>query len=457
MKRYPSDGFSIQGCNQLNGVYPPSKSRHGFLDDPLLGYDLCTTTRRVAASREARAAMRRDRLSLGQIDTVPDSGAPKAVKPLMFRIWKNASLGQTPGIPNLGHSSNAQQRNVGKRGKILRQSESSRRNLQSSLAKVRSGVDLYTMCLSLPGYVEHFTHSSVKMAFLRFLKRLTAKTSRDSRFREVAGFWKQELQKRNALHFHLLLSGVALVDLDFVHQWICGQWIDCVMLVPGMPPEMIADEKRKMLAVHLHAKNFEKIRGNFHAYFAKYLGKDVEAHAAEFPIPGRWWGKFNSAHLPFGQLKELPLPARVALHSQRVCRKIRQARANDAKHLALCRRFNGLLPDGKTPGVSRHQLQRFYQKFVELGGISAFLLDSPEYFSQLRRVAGSGTGYASVMFYSAIAVGYKLSDLVAGCKFPSVMKYSSVRLTGSHVPPMMVRILEWAGGRALIDRERTPF
>lgn len=452
MKRYP-DLFSVQGCDASDGMLS-GRARHSFLDDPLFGSDLCPTIRRVAASRVARAAIRRDRLSLGHIDTISSSVTRAIPKPLVFRVWKGASLGQTPGIPNHGRSSNSQQKPTGKRGKILRQSESSRGNLKFNLAKIVAGVDLYTMCLSLPGHVDHLTHNSVKMAFLRFLKRLTAKISRDVRFHKVAGLWKQELQKRNALHFHLLFAGVELANLDDVHRWISEQWIECVMLVSGMPSEIVAEETRKMSAVHLHPKNFEKIRGNFHAYFAKYLGKDVDAHAAEFPIPGRWWGKFNSEHIPLGELQELVLPARVALHSQRVCRKIRQARADDAKHRALCRKFD-MLKDGQ-PTVSRFALLECYERLQSAGGMVAMNADGTG--TTFRKVLGVGRDPAALaMLLKADADGFPLGDLVKGVRFPAAMKFSSVRLTGSHVPAMMKRILQWSGGRALIDREQTPF
>jgi len=396
-----------------------------------------------------------DRLSIGHNDTVLP---PKAVKPAkvpLFKVWRGAALAEIPGIPNRGHSSTQFERVKSKRGKILSMSEGSRRRLQAELAKIRTDVELYFTCLSAPGWTEHLTHATVKLAFIRLMKRLTAKAARDSRFRSLAGFWKQELQKRNMLHFHVLFSGVTLEDSAFVHAWVMGQWVECILDVPGMPPEIVLEEKRKMLAVHLHDSNWEKVRANFHAYFAKYLGKDVEAHAAEFPIPGRWWGKFNEVHIPWGKLCEVPAPDSVTKHAQRVARKVRQARADNARHRALCRKYD-MLQDGQ-PMVSRFALLECYRRLQAVGGLDALLVSggcgSPLSFALF--VNGDSTPFR--LLFAAHVAGERMESLLGGYKFPAAMKYSAVRLTGGHVPDMVVRILQYAGARALIDREQTPF
>jgi hypothetical protein len=350
----------------------------------------------------------------------------------------------------------------------MRFSQSSRNTFKNLLATIRTDAILYTMCLSLPGYVEHLNHTLVKNAFLRWKKRLVAKISRDSRFSSLCGLGKQELQRRLELHFHLLFAGVAPENLDVIWEWCVEQWIACVMDIPGMPPEIVEEETRKMRAVHMFSgtkkekfqdSNFQLIRGDFHSYFAKYLGKDDEAHIATNPIPGRWWFTFNSEKIPFGELREIEMPERVCVHTHRVARRIRQVRADNARHRALCRKYD-MLEDGK-PLVSRQALLDCYQRLQSIGGKAA--LDawdsggSPEIARQVRKMVPHGDSAPLRLLLAAMAAGERLESLLGRFRFPPAMKYSGITLTGKHVPEMMVRILYYAGGRALEDRESTPF
>lgn len=453
--------YSLQGCErgEFSSVPVSRASRRAETERGNLLAMLLPASRPLAgvAARSAppRGGEGAACLSIGHNDTFQPSSAPKVAKIPTFRIWRGASLGETPGIPNHGHSSSGRQDVQSKRGKILNFSEGSRRNLQAAMAKIRHGVDLYTGCLSAPGYADHLSHPLMKAAFLRFGKRLTAKSARDSRFRSVAGFWKQELQKRNMLHFHLVLAGVAENDVAVVQRWIMEQWVECVFSIPGMPPEIVREERLKMEMVHFHSSNFEKVRGNFQSYFAKYLGKDVEAHAAENPIPGRWWGVFNGPSIPLGKLQELPLPSRVAVHAQRVARKIRQARADNARHRALCRKFD-MIENGQ-PLVSRQSLLRCYQSLQSVGGFSALVAWEAGECPAVRKLVVNGDTAPFRLLLAAHVAGVRLEGLLGRFKFPPAMKFSSVRLTGSHVPEMMLRIIQHAGARALIDRECAPF
>jgi hypothetical protein len=279
----------------------------------------------------------------------------------------------------------------------------------------------------------------MKTAFICLLKRLTAKVSRDSRFGSASGFWKQEIQTRAVLHFHVVLAGVSLEHLAFVHRWICDQWIDCVLGIPGMPFDLVSSEREKMLRVHtfsgkkgLLGRNsaLQKITGNFQSYFAKYLGKAEKMRGSEDSIPGRWWGKFNAAALPLGKLCELALPDRVGVHAQRVARKIRQKRANEARHRAICAK-TGLVRDGE-PLVSQFGLLgrrgRIYRDAFTLN-VGAELLE--EWGGKVPRFGPY--------------------------KFPPPLKFSAVRLTGAHVPAMLIRVLEYAGLRAREDASLSPF
>ena len=433
------DVFSLQGCAVAEGVVVPRKRRVKRSGDAFGTPLFSQRGSPDAPSGRAGVPREGDRLSIGHNDTI----LPSKPTPPTFRMWKGASLAEVPGIPNHGPCRTNQLRAVGKRGKVLSFSEASRRNLQVALAKVRTDAELYTFCLSACGYVEHLTHASVKSAFLQFMKRLTAKSSRDPRFRTASGLWKQEIQGRRVLHFHVVLAGVLPVDLAHVHAWICAQWIDCIMAVPGMPSDLQAEEIRKMRCVHLfegkgglldRKSALQKIVGNFQAYFAKYLGKDEKNIAANDIIPGRWWGRFNGAHLPTGKLCELVLPPRVNVHAQRIARKIRQKRANAAKHRAVCQQWGFVTGEAQTePTLSEFGL------LGKRGRIFRHIVDSGEYTpAEFEKWGGKVPKFGPY-------------------RFAAPMKFSTVRLTGAHVPDMMVRVLQYAGARALVDRERTPF
>lgn len=479
LPRRSSGSYSLQGCDEseLKGRFSRAWDSKLVRPDALFGSELTRWGTSDAAAGRADAARAGARLSMAHIDTNSDSrpetspfhAASAPALPSQsktFSVYKGGSLARTPGVQNSSRSASSTSPPRGKKQMITRFSPSSRNTFKNKLATVRTDAVLYTMCLSLPGYVEHFTHSLVKMAFLRFMKRLVAKCSRDALFADVSGFYKQELQSRLALHFHMVLAGITPENHDPVWQWCVDQWIECVMAIPGMPPEIVAEETRKMRDVHLFSgskskgftnSNFQLIRGDFHSYFAKYLGKPEEDHVATSPIPGRWWGSFNSAKIPFAELRQIELPERVAVHSHRVARKIRQVRADNSKHSAICRKFGGMSSDGKTPGVSRQQLERLHREWVAVGGETALDTDLPGVFRRLRAAAGSGLGAGIVMFTRASAEGVRLKDLVSGFRFPSSMKYSAVTLTGRHVPAMMLRVLQYAGDRAKQDQLCTPF
>lgn len=440
----PSD-FSLQGCTASQVGFVPSWRPD--LADQCFGLPLFSAHkgREAREARSAPAPPAPGRLSIGHNTTVSGHTAPKKYA----RIWAGAARAELPGIKNHGHKSNTEPRKRTPRGKILSLSESSRRNLQSQLATLRANVPLLTCVLTCGGFLDHLTHEAVKGAFLRFLNQLSAKTARDALFAGVSGFWKQELQARNALHFHLIIAGLTDENSETVRKWIMRHWVDCFMGIPGMPPEIVDEERRKMEAWHFHSRNWDPIRSEFHAYFAKYAGKDEKNLFAENEIPGRWWGKFNPGALPLGQLKEVEVHEHMAIHAQRVARKIRQTRADNAKHRAICRQIGFV--DGRTgqPTVSRFQVDRAVPVvgyvLKHYGNFDVVPLD------YLRSQGVKLNAVLAVM--CAIEKGLKFGRYV----FPPAMKFSSVRLIGTGAPALVVRILEYAGERVRSEVEPLPF
>jgi hypothetical protein len=276
-----------------------------------------TTARAAQAARGAGATAR---LSIGH-----KTSNPKPTTANLFQVWKDASLAIFPGIPNLNPNVEPPAANRGgKRGKVVTLSDASRRNLMLYLAKLNREAKAFTMALTLPGDVQFLTSAKVHLVFKKLCNRLTA-----SRLFPSVGFvWKRELQRRGALHYHLLLYGLEHDETRAAFQrWIAGNWNDLVCA------SLSDEEKGKHLRWHLHAKNMEAVRGNIARYFAKYLGKPLEIVREE--IPGRWWGKVNAKALPLSEIAEMPLPARAAVIAHRIARKLLQKRTNEAKHRAI--------------------------------------------------------------------------------------------------------------------------
>ncbi len=232
----------------------------------------------------------------------------------------------------------------GVRGKVLTLSDASRRNLMLYLAKLNRDASAYTMALTLPGEVRFLTSAIVHLAFKKLCNRLTASRL----FPDVGFVWKRELQRRGALHYHLVLYGLEDEKTRSAFQrWIAAQWNALVCV--GLDGE----ERGKHLRWHLHARNMEKVRGNIARYFAKYLGKPLETVFEE--IPGRWWGKVNGKAVPLSVCSEMPMPERAAILAHRLARKLRQKRADEAKHRSTAKAMGLVDPKGE-PLVSQFGL-----------------------------------------------------------------------------------------------------
>jgi len=304
-----------------------------------------------------------------------------------------------------------------KRGKVLTLSESSRRYLQRVLSTIDRKAPAFTMCISCPGVWEASQNPAAKEVFTLLLKQMTS--SRDVRIRSVGLVWKQEIQSRGAVHFHFLLWGVTSESRSFVHEWIATRWN--ALVCRRSDSQARADH----LAVQLHEKNFQEVR-NMANYFAKYLGKDDKAVLIGDPIPGRWWGKINSDSIPFAEKSVLiDPPARFRVICHRIVRKLRQKKANAAKHAAIQRKMGFVHPSGPSKG------KPFYSQFdLECGPRRHVLRPEIEHFS-----------------------GSRLGPY----HFPGLLKTSAVILTGEHAPATAKRILSYAGQAFRDYLEANPF
>jgi hypothetical protein len=350
------------------------------------------------------------------------------------RIWAKGSRCDFPGI----EASN--QRVIHSpppkrvpRGKIETLSESSRRNLKLILHTITFEALAYTMALTLPGCTDGISGAYAKSCFIKLCNRMTA--SRISSIRLIGMMWKQELQRRGEIHFHLVLYGVNEETRRIVQRWIAEQWNELICANSS------AEERAKHLWWHLRdgstrsgrydpkADNMQEIR-NFAGYFAKYLGKDEKAQAAREPIPGRWWGKVNNQNVPWAEMREQELPLRMRIHCQRIARKIRQKKADAAKHQSIMREMGLVRLSGPDKG------QPIYSQFFLTCG-------------QGRKGTDSGNMLRKIFEIESKSLGR--------VRFPAAIKFSAVKLTGKSAVSTGKRILEYARDRYRDDLENCPF
>ena len=311
------------------------------------------------AKREARSAPDEAHLSMGHISSTSEKKAVSAKpKPSQtsVRIWAKGSRCDFPGIqssnPRLKHSPPPPRV---PRGKIETLSKSSRRNLKLTLHTITFEALAYTMALTMPGNTDEISGASAKRRFIILCNRMT--TSRIPSIILIGMMWKQELQKRGEVHFHLMLYGMTEDNRRTVQRWIAEQWNELIC------SRSTKEERTKHLWWNLRdgstrsgrydskADNMQEVR-DFAGYFAKYLGKYEKAQAARDPIPGRWWGKVNKKNIPWAELREIELPLRMRIHCQRIARKIRQKKAGAAKHLCIMRELDLVRRSGPNKGLA---------------------------------------------------------------------------------------------------------
>ena len=357
----------------------------------------------------------------------PEKVGPSATA---ARIWKKGSRADLPGISDMNRRNKTHTPPTRRpRGIIETLSDASRRNLGLKLATITWSALAFTMALTLPGDFTGISSAWAKCCFVKLLNRSTA--SRDPLIQRVGWLWKQELQQRGAVHFHLVLYGLLESDQLLVQTWFAENWNDliCEKSTPEERTKHFLQHMRQAGGRNAHGKpelgNFQEIR-DFAGYFSKYLGKDAEAQLAEEPIPGRWWGIVNRKCIPWAELAEVELPRRVRLHAQRVARKIRQKRADAAKHRA----------DMKVIDAVHHLGDNMGKPII----------------SQFQLSCGRGA-LTWLVRATAKMKGVRLGK----CKFPAAMQFSAVKFIGKDAPQMVGRILLYAYGRACEDKETMPF
>jgi hypothetical protein len=374
-------------------------------------------------SGHAPSAAGTHRLSMVHKTRTSTKEGHKAKKALhTFEVWERGSLAIFPGIPNHDPKANkSDQSPGGLRGKVTSLSDASRRNLMKYLATLDRDASLYTMALTLPGDVSQITSPIVHEAFKKLCNRFTA----SEKFPDVGFVWKRELQKRGVLHYHLIVAGLNEEEgptPKSLQAWIAYEWNQLVC--EGIDPE----GKCQHWLWHCHSKNMERVFGNIHGYFAKYVGKPLENVHEE--IPGRWWGKVNTKALPVAEKKEIAMPERAAILAHRVARKIAKKRANAAKHYRICKDL-GLLDIDK----------------------KAFLSEFALIAAMHRTLPRGEKGRHDEMMFCAKEKGKRWGK----AKTPKFVRFQKVKLISRHSPDTSIRIMRYTVGALRDWLERHPF
>jgi hypothetical protein len=177
-----------------------------------------------------------------------------------LKAYESASLieSRPVGLPK------RKQRGGGRRGKITTFSRASRKRMMKKLATFRREEVARALFVTLTYPAEYPDGKRAKRDLDRFLKRLWRK------YPSAAWIWREELQKRGAPHFHLLVLGV-----DFIpHGWVALAWWD----VCGR----ISIEHLKAGTEVRRVKSYKQCVW----YVSKYLAKGEEVEAEL----GRRWG-----------------------------------------------------------------------------------------------------------------------------------------------------------------------
>ncbi|GAA5143605.1 hypothetical protein GCM10023213_31820 [Prosthecobacter algae] len=124
---------------------------------------------------------------------------------------------------------------------------------------------------------------------------------------ECSGVWKLEFQSRGAAHYHLMLFGLAGVELEAVRTWVRETWY------------RIAHNGDKHLGVAGTQVDAIKHAGGAMSYLVKYLNKGDQTLPGNFS--GRYWGKHNQELLPTVEPETEELDEKTANQLRRIARK----------------------------------------------------------------------------------------------------------------------------------------
>jgi hypothetical protein len=190
------------------------------------------------------------------------------------------------------------------RGKITEWSAASRGRLKRLLATIEREelasalVVTLTYPAEFPAPENHEVYKKHIHFFQIYLRR---------KWPTCSGVWKLEFQSRGAAHYHLMLFGLAGVELEAVRTWVRETWY------------RIAHNGDKHQGVAGTQVDAIKHAGGAMSYLVKYLNKGDQTMPGNFT--GRYWGKHNQVHLPTVEPVTEELDEKTANQFRRIARK----------------------------------------------------------------------------------------------------------------------------------------
>jgi hypothetical protein len=196
------------------------------------------------------------------------------------------------------------------RGKITEWSAASRGRLKRLLATIereelaRALVVTLTYPKEFPAPDDHEVYKGHLHTFRIYLRR---------KWPRCSGVWKLEFQPRvtqeehNAAHYHLMLFGLADVELEAVRTWVRETWY------------RIAHNGDKHLGSAGTQVDTIRHAGGAMSYLVKYISKGDQTLPGNFS--GRYWGKHNQEHLPTVEPITEELDEKTANQIRRIARK----------------------------------------------------------------------------------------------------------------------------------------
>jgi len=206
----------------------------------------------------------------------------------------------------------------GIRGEVKGFSNDSRLRLMRLVAGIRRDAEL-PIFITLT-YPESFPDARSSKRHLRmFFKRL-------DRYLKSLGvsyglIWKLEPQKRGAPHYHILIWGAML---DQLQEFIPRAWFD---IAGGGDEKHLRWHRGEFKNQHCVQEVYSY--NGVIKYAEKYLGKTFQVEG--WQNVGRFWGVVNRENIPFGELVQLEVPRNKAIEIMRYQRRFAGLKGHSKK------------------------------------------------------------------------------------------------------------------------------
>jgi hypothetical protein len=240
-------------------------------------------------------------------DKAPLKGSHQEVAYVSSAVGGSVSTLSFEDTKTSNRLSPSRRRSGGIRDRVRGFSRESRRNLLRRLASINRAAfkafkgRLISITLTYPH--EYPEDPEVCKNHLKALRRRLQR-----KFGEFAGFWRLGIQKRGALHFHLLLFvGPSIGQVGELRRFISSSWYE----VTGKVSEGHLHAGTRVVAV----KKWREAT----SYVERYMAKPEE-----FPEglqTGRIWGIWNEALLPV-RWETVEVSLRDAFRIRRIYRKL---------------------------------------------------------------------------------------------------------------------------------------